>query len=195
MPVRELGNNSGQIERRRIFTEPITTGKDPPVVGHNNKPFDAEVPLKILKQIPIETLQEAEAHRGFHCPKCNFDNHPSLLSCEMCGILFISQDSDVDSNPISKSKHFISSTISKDNTQGEYARNSKLLADFGRKIRSRGHGDCFGEGMMWIKGTNLKDQSPLSSFTHSEHIKSTIDSFDLPEWPGIRIRSLHHTPA
>ncbi|KAI1820208.1 EAP30/Vps36 family-domain-containing protein [Xylaria intraflava] len=29
---------------------------------------------------------------GFQCPRCTFSNHPSLLSCEMCGAPLISKD-------------------------------------------------------------------------------------------------------
>ncbi|EGR51072.1 uncharacterized protein TRIREDRAFT_56169 [Trichoderma reesei QM6a] len=29
---------------------------------------------------------------SFHCPRCTFSNHPSLLSCEMCGAPLLSQD-------------------------------------------------------------------------------------------------------
>ncbi|KAI0966264.1 EAP30/Vps36 family-domain-containing protein [Xylaria arbuscula] len=29
---------------------------------------------------------------GFHCPRCTFSNHPSLLSCEICGAPLISKD-------------------------------------------------------------------------------------------------------
>jgi hypothetical protein len=47
-------------------------------------------------------------------------------------------DTAVDSNPIPKFKIIICPTISKDKTEGDYARNSKLLAEFGEKIPFRG---------------------------------------------------------
>jgi ESCRT-II complex subunit VPS36 len=35
---------------------------------------------------------------SFQCPRCTFANHPSLLSCEMCGAQLISQDIPVGLN-------------------------------------------------------------------------------------------------
>ncbi|SPN99872.1 related to VPS36 protein, involved in vacuolar protein sorting [Cephalotrichum gorgonifer] len=34
----------------------------------------------------------ADAGASFQCPRCTFSNHPSLLSCEMCGASLISRD-------------------------------------------------------------------------------------------------------
>jgi hypothetical protein len=83
----------------------------------------------------------------------------------------------VDSNPIPKFKPVISPTISKDKTEGEYARNSKLLAEFGRKIQFRRE-DCLEDGMISIAASNLPDQGPLINFTHPPHIRSNIGVFD-----------------
>ncbi|OPB43314.1 vacuolar protein sorting protein (Vps36) [Trichoderma guizhouense] len=33
-----------------------------------------------------------DAGVSFHCPRCTFSNHPSLLSCEMCGAPLLSQN-------------------------------------------------------------------------------------------------------
>ncbi|EHK17923.1 uncharacterized protein TRIVIDRAFT_67147 [Trichoderma virens Gv29-8] len=33
-----------------------------------------------------------DATVSFHCPRCTFSNHPSLLSCEMCGAPLLSQN-------------------------------------------------------------------------------------------------------
>ncbi|KAL5091194.1 Vacuolar protein-sorting-associated protein 36 [Trichoderma simmonsii] len=33
-----------------------------------------------------------DAAVSFHCPRCTFSNHPSLLSCEMCGAPLLSQN-------------------------------------------------------------------------------------------------------
>ncbi|KAK8011431.1 ESCRT-II subunit protein VPS36 [Apiospora arundinis] len=35
---------------------------------------------------------DAGGGSGFQCPRCTFENHPSLLSCEICGAPLISQD-------------------------------------------------------------------------------------------------------
>lgn len=39
---------------------------------------------------------------AFYCPRCTFSNHPSLLSCEVCGAPLISQDlpSTLQRNPL-----------------------------------------------------------------------------------------------
>jgi hypothetical protein len=99
-------------------------------------------------------------------------------------------DTAVDSNPISKFKPIISPTISKDKTEGEDARNSKLLAEFGRKIQFR-RGDYLGDGMISIASRNLPDQGSLITYTHPPHTRSNTGGVD---WHGIR-RHYPHAPS
>ncbi|KAK7957082.1 uncharacterized protein PG986_006304 [Apiospora aurea] len=40
------------------------------------------------------------AGSGFQCPRCTFENHPSLLSCEICGAPLISQEVSSSITPI-----------------------------------------------------------------------------------------------
>ena len=88
-------------------------------------------------------------------------------------------DTAVDSNPISKDK-----------TEGEDARNSKLVAEFRRKIQFH-RGDCLGDGMISIASRNLPDQGSLITYTHPPHTRSNIGGFD---WHAIR-RHSHHIPS
>ncbi|CAM1511693.1 Fc.00g092060.m01.CDS01 [Cosmosporella sp. VM-42] len=37
-------------------------------------------------------INSTDSEATFHCPRCTFSNHPSLLACEMCGAPLISQD-------------------------------------------------------------------------------------------------------
>jgi hypothetical protein len=99
-------------------------------------------------------------------------------------------DTAVDSNPIPKFKPIISPIISKDKTEEEYARNSELLAEFGRKIQFR-CGDCLGDRMTSIAARNLPDQGSLITYTHPPHTRSNIGGFD---WHAIR-RHSHHIPS
>jgi ESCRT-II complex subunit VPS36 len=39
---------------------------------------------------PLPTNPDTDA--TFHCPRCTFGNHPSLMACEICGAPLISQD-------------------------------------------------------------------------------------------------------
>ncbi|KAK8091105.1 ESCRT-II subunit protein VPS36 [Apiospora phragmitis] len=43
---------------------------------------------------------DSGAGSGFHCPRCTFENHPSLLSCEICGAPLISQDVSPSISPV-----------------------------------------------------------------------------------------------
>ncbi|CZS91326.1 hypothetical protein WAI453_003622 [Rhynchosporium graminicola] len=55
-------------------------------------------------QTSSDQLQSAQSAKGpsFICPRCTFENHPSLLSCELCGAPLLSQDipTDLDKTPI-----------------------------------------------------------------------------------------------
>ena len=44
-------------------------------------------------RLPAQGLPPSSNERAsFQCPRCTFNNHPSLLSCELCGAPLISQD-------------------------------------------------------------------------------------------------------
>ncbi|RYP76932.1 hypothetical protein DL771_001485 [Monosporascus sp. 5C6A] len=42
--------------------------------------------------IPAQQPAPQQPDGGFQCPRCTFLNHPSLLSCEICGAPLVSQD-------------------------------------------------------------------------------------------------------
>ncbi|RYP30951.1 hypothetical protein DL767_005993 [Monosporascus sp. MG133] len=42
--------------------------------------------------IPAQPPAPQQPDEGFQCPRCTFLNHPSLLSCEICGAPLVSQD-------------------------------------------------------------------------------------------------------
>ncbi|RYP70873.1 hypothetical protein DL770_008186 [Monosporascus sp. CRB-9-2] len=42
--------------------------------------------------IPAQPPAPQQPDGGFQCPRCTFLNHPSLLSCEICGAPLVSQD-------------------------------------------------------------------------------------------------------
>ncbi|KAF5026897.1 hypothetical protein F66182_927 [Fusarium sp. NRRL 66182] len=49
-----------------------------------------------LDQTPISSLPDASnasnSSASFHCPRCTFSNHPSLMTCEMCGGPLVSRN-------------------------------------------------------------------------------------------------------
>ncbi|KAL2691559.1 hypothetical protein Neosp_001948 [[Neocosmospora] mangrovei] len=59
-------------------------------------PSDSRPLSENLDQIPTPSLLDApngsDSSASFPCPRCTFSNHPSLMSCEMCGAPLISQD-------------------------------------------------------------------------------------------------------
>jgi ESCRT-II complex subunit VPS36 len=69
-----------------------------PVRPHpsNLRPFSGDLgggppPLQI-GTAGSTALQTTDPSASFQCPRCTFLNHPSLLSCEICGAPLISQD-------------------------------------------------------------------------------------------------------
>lgn len=48
--------------------------------------------------------QTSDPDASFQCPRCTFLNHPSLLSCEICGAPLISHDVPVDSSQQTRSQ-------------------------------------------------------------------------------------------
>ncbi|KAK1988835.1 EAP30/Vps36 family protein [Colletotrichum cereale] len=63
---------------RSTSTRPDDTGSLPPWPAASNINGGPQKP--------------ADPSATFQCPRCTFSNHPSLLSCEMCGAPLISQD-------------------------------------------------------------------------------------------------------
>ncbi|EEU40758.1 uncharacterized protein NECHADRAFT_33889 [Fusarium vanettenii 77-13-4] len=59
-------------------------------------PSDSRPLSENLDQIPtpslLDTSNGSDSSASFPCPRCTFSNHPSLMSCEMCGAPLISQD-------------------------------------------------------------------------------------------------------
>ncbi|GAP92798.1 putative vacuolar protein-sorting-associated protein 36 [Rosellinia necatrix] len=42
--------------------------------------------------ISSSSSNDTDSNDGFQCPRCTFSNHPSLLSCEICGAPLLSKD-------------------------------------------------------------------------------------------------------
>src|SRR5690606_11678210 len=70
---------------------------------------------------------------SFQCPRCTFSNHPSLLSCEMCGASLICRD---DSSPVAKE-------VNRTDSPGPVSASGPSKADSleSVKISFRGGGD------------------------------------------------------
>ncbi|XDG06696.1 hypothetical protein ABKA04_006311 [Annulohypoxylon sp. FPYF3050] len=62
-------------------SRPQSTG----LVGNDVGSFEGGVP-------PSDRRTSSATSDGFQCPRCTFLNHPSLLSCEICGAPLISHD-------------------------------------------------------------------------------------------------------
>ncbi|KFY39785.1 hypothetical protein V495_05736 [Pseudogymnoascus sp. VKM F-4514 (FW-929)] len=52
----------------------------------------SEARLPEQGRLPQGSVQSASETASFQCPRCTFLNHPSLLSCELCGAPLISND-------------------------------------------------------------------------------------------------------
>ncbi|KAK3400022.1 EAP30/Vps36 family-domain-containing protein [Sordaria brevicollis] len=52
----------------------------------------SELPAPATQPSSPSPFQTADASASFQCPRCTFLNHPSLMSCEMCGGPLISND-------------------------------------------------------------------------------------------------------
>ncbi|KAJ4854798.1 EAP30/Vps36 family domain-containing protein [Trichoderma breve] len=75
---------------------------------------------------------------SFHCPRCTFSNHPSLLSCEMCGAPLLSQNIP---SSISSSEYI--RTQSPGPVKDSNSKTSQSSTDFAEsvKISFRGGGE------------------------------------------------------
>jgi ESCRT-II complex subunit VPS36 len=57
--------------------------------------YAAQYSAQVLDQVRINetcSISSSENVASFQCPRCTFLNHPSLLSCELCGAPLLSQD-------------------------------------------------------------------------------------------------------
>ncbi|KAK1585547.1 EAP30/Vps36 family protein [Colletotrichum navitas] len=77
-PVAPSSPTVGSLTMRSTSTRPDDTGSLPPWPAASNINGGPQKP--------------ADPSATFQCPRCTFLNHPSLLSCEMCGASLISQD-------------------------------------------------------------------------------------------------------
>ncbi|KAF7551346.1 hypothetical protein G7046_g7751 [Stylonectria norvegica] len=66
---------------------PASSSQIPSPTDSNNP---GDPPATDLSAQPPTSTGDSTA--TFHCPRCTFSNHPSLLSCEMCGAPLISQN-------------------------------------------------------------------------------------------------------
>lgn len=96
---------------------------------------------------PSENLRnEASNQTGsastFPCPRCTFSNHPSMLSCEMCGAPLHSQSGSpsMTHNPVPDSTSMQTAVPVKDTTPGKLGQNSVEISD-NIKISFRGGGE------------------------------------------------------
>ncbi|EGO58941.1 hypothetical protein NEUTE1DRAFT_145052 [Neurospora tetrasperma FGSC 2508] len=61
----------------------------PPLPDRSKQGSESTAPATQTSSSPF---QAADASASFQCPRCTFLNHPSLMSCEMCGGPLISND-------------------------------------------------------------------------------------------------------
>ncbi|KAI8949050.1 Vps36-domain-containing protein [Xylaria longipes] len=62
------------------------------VASRQSKPGPNSIGSLNSLQISSPPRDKAIDGEGFQCPRCTFSNHPSLLSCEICGAPLISKD-------------------------------------------------------------------------------------------------------
>ncbi|KAL8839297.1 MAG: hypothetical protein Q9170_001814 [Blastenia crenularia] len=85
-----IASASGRSTGNRHLSEPVTSQIYP-----EESPSD---PLCAGTAAAVN-LVPTSSDANFHCPRCTFENHPSLLQCELCGAPLVSaENSDYQQN-------------------------------------------------------------------------------------------------
>ncbi|KAI1253588.1 hypothetical protein MGN70_005798 [Eutypa lata] len=64
----------------------------PSDINHGTRHPRSQGGFRSESELPVRPAPSQQSDGGFHCPRCTFLNHPSLLSCEICGAPLVSQD-------------------------------------------------------------------------------------------------------